>query len=113
MTASQPTPSDDGFIHVRCNACGNPDVWLKCEKCAKSDHFRLEGAGVRCACGASYGHATCLCGERVPPAGKLEFVAWDQGPKALADLEIAWGRVAGLAILALAAVAGLAWALTR
>lgn len=81
-----------GFVHVRCAACSRDDVWLRCESCEKSDHFLFDGSTVSCSCGATYGHATCLCGEQVP-AERLTFTAFKDGPMALADLEIDPARV--------------------
>jgi hypothetical protein len=61
-------------------------VWLRCDKCEKSDHFLFDGAHVDCDCGARYDHAVCLCGERVEPT-TLTFTPFEDGPMALADLE--------------------------
>ena len=92
-----------GFVHVRCNDCGNPDVWLRCETCGKSDHFLLTDGVASCDCGADWPRATCLCGAQVPPAGTMAFVPFNEGPMALADLEVDWSRVgllvAGAAVL--------------
>ncbi len=105
--AKSPEP---GFVHVLCNACGNNEVWLSCNSCGKSDHFQLATDGaIACDCSATYSHATCLCGTQVPPEGKLEFVPFDKGPMHLADLEVAWGRVAILSVIAIAALGGLGW----
>jgi hypothetical protein len=103
-----------GFVHVRCQACSNPDVWLKCQKCQKSDHFWLDERGVDCDCGSTYDHATCLCGKDVPRQF-LELVPFESGPKALADLEWDWRRIGAVAavtvgILVAGAIA-LWWAL--
>jgi hypothetical protein len=94
-----------GFIHVRCTACNNPEVWLKCQKCQKSDHFWLDESGVDCDCGSRYDHANCLCGQTVPKE-RLEFVPFEKGPKALADLEWDWRRIA-IAAIVLVALLGL------
>jgi hypothetical protein len=92
-----------GFIHVRCTTCNNPEVWLRCQKCQKADHFWLEPAGVDCDCGSKYDHATCLCGNAVPKE-QLTFVPFEKGPAALADLEWDWRRIAVLAAIAVAVV---------
>lgn len=69
----------------------------------------MDDRGVRCRCGATYGHATCLCGASVPPTGALQFVRWEDGPKALADMEIAWGRVGVLAVVVVTSLGGGLW----
>lgn len=103
------TSIDRGFIRVDCPACGNPDVWFTCNSCGKSDHFALHADHVDCDCSARYDHGTCTCGETVP-FDRLRFVAYDEGPLALADLEVAWGRVVAVAIVVLAALAGITYA---
>lgn len=92
MTETAPEP---GFVRVDCPACKNPDVWFKCDACKKSDHFLLADGVAKCDCGATYEHGHCTCGT-VVNAENLVFVPFDKGPMALADLEIAWGRVAAL-----------------
>lgn len=106
---SETTP-DRGFIRVDCQTCGNPDVWFSCNTCKKSDHFALHPEHVDCSCGATYTHGTCTCGASVP-LEQLRFVAYDEGPLALADLEVAWGRVALLVVGVLVLVGGIAFAL--
>ena len=92
-----------GFVRVDCAACGRPDVWLRCDACEKSDHFLLEAGEASCDCGATYAHATCLCGAPVP-GDRLRFVAFRDGPMALADLE--WDpRRLGLLVAAVAVAA--------
>lgn len=91
-------PDEPGFIQARCPACDGDDVWLTCEGCGKSDHFRL-AEQVRCRCGATYDHAVCTCGEPVPLA-HLHFVPFEDGPLALADLEVDWRRVGVLLVVA-------------
>ena len=108
-TPANPTLDDRGFIHVRCNACGNPEVWLRCEKCEHSDHFLLTDGAAHCRCGAIWQTATCLCGAQVPPEGKIEFVAFQDGPMALADLEPDWTRIALVGAALLLVVGGGAW----
>jgi hypothetical protein len=102
-------PSARGFIRVDCLACKNPDVWFKCDQCGKSDHFAFDGTTVQCDCGASYSHGQCTCGETAPP-DRLRFVDAAEGPLALADLEIAWGRVATLGVVLAVLVAIIALA---
>ena len=102
---SDPTP-DRGFVRVACPACGNGNVWFTCNQCKKSDHFAMHADHVDCDCGATYSHGTCTCGADVG-LSDLVFVAYDEGPLALADLEIAWGRVAVLALVVLAVLAGI------
>lgn len=104
-----PDSSERGFIRVACTSCSNPDVWFTCNTCSKSDHFALHEAHVACDCGATYGHGTCTCGESVPFTD-LVFVDATEGPLALADLEVAWGRVAGFAVVALLVLAGVTYA---
>ena len=109
LPMSEASP-DRGFIRVDCPACRNPDVWFTCNACKKSDHFAMHADHVACDCGQRYDHGTCTCGATVPFDG-LRFVAWDQGPMSLADLEVAWGRVAGLAVVAVLVLAGITWAM--
>lgn len=111
-----------GFVKVDCARCANPDVWLRCESCKKADHFVIRDATgaeakvsprvVACDCNATYAFATCTCGEKVP-MDKLRFIRWDRGPKNLADLEIAWDRIAVIVFLVLAVVGGAVWWLSR
>ena len=108
-TPAKTTLDDRGFIHVRCNACGNPEVWLKCEKCDHSDHFLLENDAAHCSCGATWQTATCLCGAQVPPEGKIAFVPFQDGPMALADLELDWGRITALGTALVLVLGGVAW----
>jgi len=91
------SPSDPGFIRVDCKSCNNPDVWFRCDQCGKSDHFSLGESAVSCDCGASYTAGNCTCGQAVP-FEQLVFVPFDKGPVTLADLEVAWGRVAALGV---------------
>ena len=104
-----PTSEEPGFIRVDCPSCGNDEQWLKCDECGESDHFSLAPDGFSCACGASYGHARCSCGESVPPR-HLSAVPYDKGPLSLASLEVAWGRVALLGIALIAVVGGILYA---
>lgn len=97
-----------GFIRVDCAACNNPDVWFRCNACQKSDGFLLADGVASCACGATYQSGNCTCGA-VVPGDRLRFVPFAQGPMALADLEIAWGRVAALAAGALGLIGLGAW----
>ncbi len=92
-----------GFVRVPADEV----LWMRCEGCAKSDHFWLEEDAIRCRCGAAYSHAMRPDGTTVPVAD-LVFVPFDEGPKRLADLELdPWRVVAALAVLA--GVAGLVW----
>lgn len=100
--------SSRGFVRVDCSQCKNPDVWFKCDSCTKSDHFLVTDGMASCDCGATYDRGTCTCGNTVPSEG-LVFVRFEEGPMALAELEIAWGRVAALGGVALAALGGVAW----
>ncbi len=107
---AQTTPAASrGFIRVACPACDNPDVWFKCDQCGKSDHFAFDGSTVDCDCGATYTHGQCTCGETAPP-DRLRFVDASEGPLALADLEIAWGRIATLGVVLVVLVGILAFA---
>jgi hypothetical protein len=92
-----------GFVKVSCGTCHKPDVWLRCQKCAKADHFEFDGRIVGCDCGATYDHATCTCGATNPPSA-LAFVPFEKGPVALADLEWDPARV-GIVAVVLAAAA--------
>ena len=95
--------SEPGFIRVDCAACSAPDVWFKCNQCGKSDYFVLGDGKVTCRCGASYDSGVCTCGATVP-FERLHAVSHQEGPLALADLEVAWGRI-GLIVLGLLVVA--------
>lgn len=95
--------SEPGFIRVECTACNSPDVWFKCNECGKSDYFTAGETQVSCRCGATYDSGVCTCGATVP-FEQLVAVPATEGPLALADLEVAWGRV-GLLVLGLVAVA--------
>ncbi|MCB9795478.1 MAG: hypothetical protein H6741_22460 [Alphaproteobacteria bacterium] len=108
MTQAIPDLDARGFVKVACEACGRDDVWLRCNSCEKSDHFLLDEAGARCACGAEYGHATCLCGQEVPRE-RLRFVPFQEGPMNLADLELDPTRLALVVVLLLALVGGGLW----
>jgi hypothetical protein len=99
-----------GFIHVRCDACNDPNVWLRCDGCGRSTRFVMDAEQVRCDCGQTYGFATCLCSVEVPIA-KLEAVDHDKGPAALAEWELDWGRIAGLALAVSVLAGAVAWAL--
>ncbi len=98
-------PAQTGFIRVDCQTCKNPDVWFKCNGCGKSDHFHVADGAVRCDCGETYDRGNCTCGADVA-FENLAFVDAESGPLALADLEIAWGRVAALGLGLLAVVGG-------
>lgn len=101
-------PAETGFIRVACQKCKNDDVWFKCNGCGKSDHFHVSDEAVHCDCGESYDRGNCTCGNEVPFAD-LQFVDGDAGPLALADLEVAWGRVAALVGVVVVLVGGVAW----
>ena len=96
-TPSAIPSSEPGFIRVACTACNNPDVWFKCNGCGKSDRFAMREQQVVCTCGETYASGICTCGQTVPFA-QLQRVDFDKGPMALADLEVAWGRVAGIVV---------------
>ena len=99
-----------GFVRVACEVCADPQVWLRCDGCQKSDHFLLEQGQAACSCGARYAHARCLCGQEVPGEG-LRFVPFKQGPMALADLEWSRPRLAVLGLIVAGLLAGGAWLL--
>jgi hypothetical protein len=92
-----------GFVRV--TAEGEDDLWLTCQQCGKSDHF-LVGDVVQCSCGASYDHTVTPAGTRVEMSG-LTFVPFEQGPMALADLELDPRRLAVFALVVL--LLGLWW----
>lgn len=94
---------EPGFIRVDCPSCNSDDVWFKCNACEKSDYFTAGDGQVRCRCGATYDSGVCTCGTTVP-FERLVPVSHAEGPLALADLEVAWGRV-GLLVLGLIVVA--------
>lgn len=96
-----------GFIKV--TAPGEPDIWLTCDACGKSDHFKLTDA-VECACGARYDHAKTPGGQRVGLEG-LTFVEFSKGPMTLADLEMDPRKVAVWVAVVVAVVVGAWWAL--
>jgi hypothetical protein len=95
-----------GFIRADCPKCKNPDVWLTCNACKKSDRFVLGPDAALCHCGATYAFATCTCGAEVPRAN-LVWVPFEKGPMALGEWEIDKKRVAGL-VIALAGLIALA-----
>ncbi len=97
-----------GFVRADCAACNNPDVWLTCNSCKKSDRFLLEGAGVTCACGTRYDHAVCTC-QKTVPGDRLRWVPFEKGPAALAEWEIDKRRLAGIALLVVSLVGLGAW----
>jgi hypothetical protein len=106
------TTTSTGFIHVHCATCSDPNVWFTCNSCGKSDHFELNDGVVVCDCSAVYDRGTCTCGAEVPASG-LSFVENDKGPLALADVEVAWGRVIALVLVLGGIIAGgLFWWLT-
>jgi hypothetical protein len=108
MAKAPPIDDKHGFTRAACEACKNPDVWLTCNTCKKSDRFVAEEAHVRCHCGTTYAFATCTCGQKVP-RDKLLWVAFDKGPIALADWEVDWGQVAVIGfIVAMLGVLGVA-----
>ena len=100
--------SDRGFIRVDCNSCKNPDVWFRCDSCKRSDHFLFADGKASCDCGATYDRGNCTCGNTVPSEG-LKFVEFEKGPMALAELEVAWGRLAALVIGVLIVMAFIGW----
>ncbi len=106
----EPVTDDHGFIRVECPACQNPDVWFTCNGCKKSDGFVLLEAEVRCRCGATYTHGICTCGQKVERGG-LRFVPASEGPLALADLEIAWDRVALFAAIVVLVLGAITYAM--
>ena len=99
---------DRGFVQLACPKCGRKDQWLRCEKCQKTDHFLVKDGLVGCDCGATYGHGNCACGEKVP-GPLLKPIAWKDGPRSLADLEIAWGRIAAVATVVIVVIGALIW----
>lgn len=99
------TTTNTGFIHVHCATCSDPNVWFTCNACGKSDHFALNEGVVTCDCSAVYDRGTCTCGAEVPGTG-LSFVAFDKGPLALADVQVAWGRVIALVLVLGGIIAG-------
>ncbi|MBN2800046.1 MAG: hypothetical protein JXX28_12955 [Deltaproteobacteria bacterium] len=113
MSSEAPSASDEpGFVRVACPTCGSGDVWLRCDQCGVSDNFSLTGEGVRCGCGAAYQHAVCTCGAQVG-VDHLLAVPYDKGPLALAQTEVAWGRVVTLLVVMLSLMGGLAWVALR
>jgi len=102
---------DCGFIKVPSE--GDP-LWMTCESCDKSDHFWLDvgeagEARVHCRCGASYTHAVRPDGEKFP-AAELSFTPFKEGPMQLADLELDPKRLALVAGVLAAVLAGLYFA---
>lgn len=100
--------SEPGFIRVVCTACNNDDVWFKCNACGKSDTFTMKEQQVVCTCGETYSSGICTCGTSVP-FPQLQRVPFDQGPMALAELEVAWGRVGLLALGVILVVGAIAY----
>lgn len=103
--ADLPPLDSCGFVAVPADAA----LWMKCDGCGKSDHFWLSGDTIRCRCGAVYGHALRPDGTQVP-AAQLRFVPFAEGPRHLADLEWDWRRVAVVALVLVALLAGVVWA---
>ena len=102
---SQPVDDRHGFVRADCAACGDPDVWLTCNQCGKSDRFETNDGRIVCACGAAYDHAVCTCKQTVP-GERLRWVEWRKGPPALADWEVDWARV-GILLTGVVGVIGL------
>ena len=74
-------PLDDcGFVRVP----GDPELWMRCDGCSKSDHFWMEEEDIRCRCGARYRSASRPDGVQVP-LRELTFVSFAEGPKSLAS----------------------------
>jgi hypothetical protein len=103
MSDALPPLEACGFVRVP----GAAELWMKCEGCAKSDHFWIDGV-VRCRCGKAYDHAVRPDGTRVPVA-ELVFVPFDKGPVALRDLELDPVRVGVFAVVVLALVGAGVW----
>lgn len=100
-----------GFVRVP--QPGGAPLWMTCNGCGKSDHFYVDGARVRCRCGATYDHAVRPDGSTAPFA-VLTFVPFAEGPKHLADLEWDPRRLAialAVGVVVLGAVGALAYAL--
>ena len=109
MAANLPESIDSyGFVHAHCTACNDPNVWLTCNQCDKSDHFVVMEGVIHCKCGATYDHATCTCGERVE-AAQLEWTPFTKGPMTLADLEWDYRRVALLFVALFVAAVAVWW----
>ena len=108
MTSS-PIPDLDARGFIRVQADQEPDLWLTCQTCQKSDHFWVDEA-IHCSCGAHYDHTITPSGQRVGMEG-LAFVPFNQGPMQLADLELDPRRVAllGLAVVLIVALGWLMW----
>jgi hypothetical protein len=100
---------DRGFIRVQLEGLSEP-TWLTCNQCDKSDDFVLDETAVRCKCGATYDHAMTPDGRRAD-LGQLAWVEWRKGPLQLAQTEIAWGRIAVIAVVLVGAIAAGLWAL--
>ena len=98
------------FIRVEC-ACGRPEVFLKCERCARQSLFALSSDGVSCACGATYSHGVCACGEEVHPPG-LVAVPFEEGPIVASEYEFDPRRVTLLVVVGVTLLVALAWWLT-
>ena len=92
-----------GFVRVP----GEPVLWMKCERCQKSDHFWIDGA-VRCRCGAVYDHALRPDGNAVP-FQELSFVPYDKGPLSLRTTEWDPRKIAVLAALLIAVLGSVLW----
>lgn len=82
---------------------------MKCEGCSSSDHFWVEEARIHCRCGARYGFAVRPDGVEVP-FEQLTFVAFEEGPRSLATMELDPRRLMVLATLVIAVVGGALWA---
>lgn len=103
--------ADGVFVKVACPACGRDDVYLKCDTCSRQSLFTLGADEVVCQCGATYGHAVCACGERVP-AAQLVAVPFEEGPLVASEVELDPTRLVLAGVLGLGlvvALAGGAW----
>jgi hypothetical protein len=103
MPENLPPLDTCGFVRVP----GDAELWMTCDACGKSDHFWFDEE-VHCRCGARYGHAIRPDGSKVA-FDELTFVAFADGPKALADLVIDPKRVALLIGVVVALLGGLGW----
>lgn len=106
LPADAPALDACGFVRVPTE--GGDPLWMTCDGCGKSDHFWIDGALIRCRCGARYGYAVRPDGERFG-TDQLSFVPFKEGPMQLADLEWDPLRIGTMVVVVLGVLGAIGW----